>query len=122
MAIIELYTKNQADDSDYDSRLTDITSDIEIYINQIRNIFSAEAGSVMGAADMGVGLETLIYEFSVSEKVLEKQIATQIQKYCTLHYKFKTIVQVKFARGNIRDIAFIDVVINDKKKFQVQIR
>lgn len=120
--MIEIYTKNAEDDSDFNDMLTDVTNDLHVYLNQIRNIFSAENGAVMGAAGMGVNLEEMIYEYSVSAKSLEKKIYEQIQQYCTLHYKFKTIVSAKFAKGTLRDVAFIDIIIDDVKQLELRIK
>jgi hypothetical protein len=118
---VDIYTKNISDDQDYSPSIADINDDLLMYINQIRNIFSAEPGTILGASSMGIGLETKIYEISMSAKNLEKDIIEQIHRYATLNYKFKTNIRVKFARGTIRDIVFIDIIIDDKKQMELRI-
>lgn len=118
---VEIYTKNPEDDNDFRPDIVDITDEKDIYLNQIRNVFSATTGAVMGAADMGVQLDHLVFETNLNAKQLERRILEQIYKYCPLNYKFKTNVTVKFSKGVKRDQAIIDVFVNDARRLQIQI-
>ena len=119
---VDLYTKNIEDDLDFRDDQTDIRDPAQIFINQIRNLFSAEPGMIMGASGMGIGLESLIYDTSISPRNLEKVILEQIYTYCSFHTRFKIDIVVKFARGTIRDMVFIDIIIDQVKRLELRIK
>lgn len=119
---IEIYSKNISDDRDYVSDQADIMDDLQIFLNQIRNLFSVEPGTVLGAATMGVGLEHMIYETSISPKNLEKVILEQVYTYCSFHKFFSININVKFAKGTVRDIVFIDILVDGIKRIELRLR
>ena len=112
----DIYSKNIADDKDFRDDQPDIKDDLQIFLNQVRNLFSAEPGMVLGASQMGVGLEHLIYETNISPKNLEKVILEQVFTYCSFHTKFAINITVKFAKGTVRDIVFIDFLVDEIKR------
>ena len=116
----EIYSKNQQD-LDYVPDQLDISDEVQIYLNQIRNIFSAEPGAIMGAADMFVDLESYIYEMGLNEADLERVVTTAINKYASYASKYPTSVKVRFTQGTVRDIAFLDIVIDDTKRMELRI-
>lgn len=120
--MIEIYTKNAEDDRDFRSDQPDIKDDLQIFLNQIRNVFSAEPGVVLGASQMGIGLEHMVYETNISPKNLEKIILEQIFTYCTFYTRFTIDVNVKFAKGTVRDIVFIDILIDKVKRLELRIK
>jgi len=111
--MIEFYTK-QPDDVDYVIDQLEISNEFDAYLQQIKNVFSPEPGAIMGAEDMAVDLEKYIYEMSFSSKRLEKKIDQLVRRYCTYSELFRTTISVKFAKGTERDMAFIDIIIDNK--------
>lgn len=119
--MIDLYVLNAEDDANFDPIRIEEADELGVYMNQIRNMFSADTGSIMGASDMTIGLEQLIYEMNVNEKALRTMIYDSLFRYCTLCDKFKTEINVAFAKGQERDICFIDIIIDDARKLQLRI-
>ena len=111
--MIEFYTK-LPDDVDYVENQLEISSEFDAYLQQIKNVFSPEPGSIMGAEEMAVDLERYIYELNFNEKRLEKKIREIIYSYCTFSEIFRTTIKIKFAKGTNRDLAFIDIIVEDK--------
>jgi len=112
---IEFYIKNPIDDRDYIKNTTDIIDETDIYINQIRNLFSCEEGMIMGATDMSMSLEHYVFETSISADTLKALIYEKLLYYCPYYKKFKTTVNIKYSKGTIRDIAIIDITIDSGK-------
>lgn len=119
---IDMYIKNPLDDTDYQKQAIDVIDESTIYINQIRNIFSCEEGMVMGAADMTINLEHYVFETQVSSDVLKNLIYEKLLKYAPYYKKFKTTVNVNYSKGTIRDIATIDITVDDDKKITVFVK
>ena len=122
--MIELYTKS-VNDVDYVVDQLEISNEFDAYLQQIKNVFSPEPGAILGAEDMAIDLEKYIYEMSFSGKRLEKKINELIHIYCTYSELFRTTVSVKFAKGVNRDMAFIDIIVNNrdnKKKISIFIK
>lgn len=115
----EFYIKNEEDDLDYDDNQLEIGSDLAILINQIRNIFSGEAGAIMGLAEGFIDLEQYIYEMGINERDLNTLVQTKIFTYASYASKFDISVSSKFARGTNRDIVAISIIINNNKQLTV---
>ncbi len=115
----EIYIKNPIDDTDYRKSNIDVVDEISIYINQIRNIFSSEEGTVMGAADMTLDLDYYIFETQISADVLKNLIYEKLLRFATYYNKFRTTVNVNYSKGILRDIATIDININDEQTITV---
>jgi hypothetical protein len=100
----------------------DIHDDLEIYLQQIENVLDSNIGEVLGASDMSIDLESLIFEFDVDTVALKSKIAEVIYTYCTYSRKFKTNIDVKFAKGTVRDICLIDIIVDDVKRIGVLVK
>lgn len=94
---------------------TPTTDDMVIYVNQINTLLSTPPGSVIGAPGMGYPLDHLVFSTTTESSSIERELYEKIQKWCTHHTKFTTIIKVRFSKGTLRDIAYIDFIINDKK-------
>lgn len=94
---------------------TPTTDDMQIYINQINTLLSTPPGSVIGSPDMGYPLDHIVFTTETENSSVERDLYEKVQRWCTHHSKFTTIIKVRFSKGTIRDIAYIDITINDKK-------
>lgn len=119
MAYIELYSKNP-EDPDYVSTAMEVDNDFDAYIQQLRNIIFPSVGTIFGAQTMPVDLEAYVFSLGVNPQQLEKLIIDKIDKYCTLSKYFPTTIKVTYARGNIRQVVFIDFVITGQRGFKVK--
>lgn len=118
---VDVYVKS-VEDNDFKEDQIDVRDPLYIFLNQLRNLFSAEPGVVMGASEMGIGLETLVYEYSMNPKTLEKVILGQIHTYCSYHVNFKIDINIKFAKGTIRDVVFIDILVDQVKRLEIRLK
>lgn len=71
---------------------------------------------------MNVNLEYYLYERKFDVKKLQDLIYDKLVNYCTFYTYFKTTVDIKFLKGEVRDICFVDVVINGNTELQIRIQ
>ncbi len=119
--MIEIYNRIKGEDPDFEEGLLNLTNELHCYLQQIKTIFNVEAGAVLGAVDMSMGIEELVYETNISQAELQNKVLSQIVKYCSLYPKFRTNIMVKFFKGTEREICFIDVVIDDIKQLEFRV-
>ena len=117
---VEIYTVPSSE-AGYNSMKVEERNELQIYLNQIRNVMNATAGSVCGAEELGVDLESYVFEMGLDETQLQGLISSQIVSFCTYFPKFSTSINVKFGAGVARDVCFIDFNINGKKTVQYRI-
>lgn len=97
----------------------DTQDDLSIYIQEIIMVLNTEPREIMGCTGMSVDLERLIYETKIDNQGLKREIESKIAQYTTLYDRFPTQVDVQFAKGNLRDICLIDIVINSEKMMSI---
>jgi len=119
--ISEMYSKGISD-ADYNDDKLDEHNPIEIYTQQIRTIFITSVNSVMGAGDMGIDIESLVYEQNLNEKQIANDIREKLELYATLYRDFRTDISVNFHRGINRDIAYINIVVDNNRKLSFFIK
>lgn len=116
--MVTVYTKNAEDDEDYSEDILDIRSPLQIYLQEIRNILNGQEASVIGALDMTIDLEGYIYEMNLEEIDIKQKIMESLMKYSQLYYRFSTVIDVKFYKGDVRDICIIDFTIDKLPRFK----
>jgi hypothetical protein len=89
-------------------------------ITQIQTILFTDKREVMGSHQFGCSLEQLIYDFGLNEYDIKSTINEQILMYCPLAMNYALDVQISFMKGNVRDIAFIDITINSSHAIKVR--
>lgn len=120
MPYIELYSKNP-EDVDYNETQMEESDEYLAYLQQIRNILFPKVGSIFGAQQMPVDLEAYIFSLGINPKQLERIITEKINTYCTLTKYFPTTVSVTYAKGNVRQIAIVDLAIAGQRGYKVKI-
>lgn len=115
---MELYIKYPTDPN-YDPTQVQTNSEIEMLITQIQTILFTNNGEVMGDHSFGCDLEKLIYDFNSSEHNIRSTIVDQIMQYCPLAGKYNVDVKVDFMKGEVRDIAFIDITIDSRYAIKI---
>lgn len=108
----DLYLKIDGDPRFQENKIENQDA-IEQYLQEIELLLSTRKGEVLGEYSLGCDLEDLIYGLNLSEGPIKASIWDQITSYCSLHKVFKTDLNVNFYRGTERDIAVIDIVVND---------
>lgn len=117
---MELYVK-YVGDPNYDPRQVHIENEVQRLITQIETILFTNRGEVLGSPDFGCNLEDMIYSLGFNEHQIKTTIDSQIRAYCPLATKYKVTSQISFVRGPARDIAYVDITINNKYLVQIYV-
>lgn len=115
---MELYIKYPTDPN-YDETQVQTNSEIEMLITQLHTILFTNKREVMGSPSFGCSLEELVYDFGLNEHDLRSRITDQINYYCPLATKYNLEINISFMKGEVRDIALIDITINSKYAIKV---
>jgi len=117
----EIYPRNP-DDPLYQKGLLETDDLVEITIGMIKQIIMTSPGEVLGDPYFGIDLESLLFDFNVSQKQLEEAIALQIYTYCLpartlLNVSFK----IGFFQGDFRDSCVIEFAINSNPVLGIRV-
>jgi hypothetical protein len=110
---MELYIKTLGDPN-YDPKGVDVENELSQLLIQIETILFTNTGDVLGNSRFGADLEKLIYDFQFNEFEVKRAIEDQIEEYCPNAGKYKTKVDINFTRGEVRDIAQINITVDSK--------
>ncbi len=114
----ELYFRDPSDPS-YQEGIMEVSDELEMVIGQIKMILGTSPGEILGAPDMGVDLESQLFVFNVNQFTLQSMLHDQITKFVPLASKYQIKFNISFARGTVRDICLIDVLINGTPMFGI---
>ena len=110
---MELYIKTIGDPN-YDKNGVDVENELSQLLIQIETILFTNQGDVLGDSNFGANLEKMIYSFNLNEFEIKRAVEDQIDMYCSLAKKYNTKVDVKFARGEVRDMAQLNITVDSK--------
>jgi hypothetical protein len=78
----------------------------------IKQIMLTKPGTVLGDPYFGIDLESMIFDFEVSQSELEEAISLQLYTYCTFARGILNIdFQLGFFEGETRDTCVIEFAI-----------
>jgi hypothetical protein len=117
----EIYIR-EPEDPNYKDGVLEINDEVEILITQLKMLILTTKGDILGAPAFGMSLEDLLFSFNANEYTLQNEFNDQLMRFCPLAAKYDVKLEVKFFRGTVRDIGFLDISINDRKVFGVDIR
>lgn len=117
---MELYVKHVGDPN-YNPNKVHIESEIQQLITQIESTLFTNRNEVLGSPDFGCSLEDLVYSLGLNEQQIKSTIDGQLQEYCPLSQKYNVESEIRFFRGNVRDIAYIDITIDSRYLVEVYI-
>lgn len=118
---MEFYIK-YIGDPNYQANQIQTNGEIEQLITQIETCLFTNKSEVLGNPDFGCSLEDLVYSMNASEYQIKSLVDGQINNYCPLAGKYNVKTKVSFFKGEVRDIAYIDITIDSKYLVQVNIR
>lgn len=111
----DLYIRVEGDPN-YEPGQIEVQDEVVILLQQIEMILFTDKNDVLGALNMGVDLERLLYSLTVSEGIIKSAIYNQISNYCPLSRKYNVDVDVKIYKGTERDIGVVDILIDGAKR------
>jgi len=106
--ISDIYPRNP-DDPLYEPNKLETDDVVESTIGMIKQIMLTKPGSVLGDPFFGIDLESLIFDFDVSQSELEEAVSLQLYTYCTFARGILKIdFKVGFFQGETRDSCVIE--------------
>ena len=111
LKIIDIYPRNP-DDPLYVPNKLETDDMVESTIGMIKQIMLTKPGAVLGDPFFGIDLESLVFDFEVSQSELEEAIGMQLYTYCTFARGIlKVDFQLGFFKGETRDSCVIEFAI-----------
>lgn len=109
--ISDIYPRNP-DDPLYEPDRLETDDVVESTVGMIKQIMLTKPGTVLGDPYFGIDLESLIFDFEVSQSELEEAISLQLYTYCTFARGILNIdFQLGFFEGDTRDTCVIEFAI-----------
>ncbi len=117
---MELYIKTIGDPN-YNNRNVHSENEIAQLLTQIETILFTNKREVLGDPGFGANLEDLIYGFNFNEFEIKRTIQEQLERYCPLSEKYNTEIDVIFSKGEVRDIAQLNITVDTKYMVGIKI-
>lgn len=108
-------------DPNYDPTKIHSESELSQLLTQIETMLFTNKGEVLGEPEFGANLEDLVYSLGYNEGQIKDVINYQMLNYVPLASKYSTQTTVEFYKGNVRDIAQINITIDSKYQVGVYI-
>ena len=122
MAIYSEIYPRTPDDPNYIPGVMETDDPIEITIGMIKQIMLTNPGEVLGDPDFGINLESLLFDFEVSQGQLEEAIALQLYTYCPFSRdQLQVDFKIGFFRGTTRDTCIIEFAISGRPVIGIKI-
>ena len=104
-------------DPGYDPNSLEIQTELGVLKQQIAMILYTRKHDVLGVPMLGANLEDLIYSIRSTEGLIESTIMKQIQMFCPGTNRYSVRAKVSFFKGDTRDIAVQNIIIDNRMKF-----
>jgi hypothetical protein len=117
---MELYIKTLGDPN-FNPKGVDVENEVAQLLIQLETIIFTNRGDVLGDSNFGANLEKMIYSFNLNEFEIKRAVEDQIEMYCSLARKYNTKVDVQFSRGEVRDMAQLNITVDSKYLIGVNI-
>lgn len=113
-----MYIRNP-DDPNFIPGNIEISSDLEMFIQQIEMVLMTEQGEILGQPDFGANLEYYVHSLNISAGRIKTLVTSQIVQFCPLSSKFPFNVDMSFYKGDVKDIGLLEIEIDDTIKFNI---
>ena len=118
---IEIYPRTP-DDPYYVPGIMETDDIVEIAIGMIKQIMLTSPGEVLGDPTFGINLESLLFDFDVSQTELQQAIGLQLYTYCPPSREQLNIsYKVGFFNGTTRDTCVIEFAISGNPVLGIRI-
>tara|TARA_R110001592_G_scaffold62377_1_gene190846 strand:- start:19852 stop:20256 length:405 start_codon:yes stop_codon:yes gene_type:complete len=104
-------------DPGFNSSEMELQTEVEVLKQQIAMILYTRKHDVLGSKMLGANLEDLIYSLRSTEGLIESTVMQQIQTFCPAANRYTVQARVNFFKGTTRDIAILDITIDNTTKF-----
>lgn len=110
----EIYCRNE-NDPNYVNTILETRDAIEALLTKIRMIIFTNRGEVLGYPDLGLDLDSMLFELNYSGFQIQRDFYAQIANFCPEARDYKIDLEVNFVPGTVRDICYIDIYIDGTK-------
>ena len=110
---MEIYIKT-VEDPNHEPNKLHVEDEIQQLITQIETILFTRKGDVLGMPDFGCSLEDMLFTLGFAEYKIKQEIRNQLTAYCPLATKHNVTIDVSFQKGEVRDIGYIDIKIDNQ--------
>lgn len=108
----EIYNR-APEDPNFNPNQLEVHDEIMEFIQQIEMCLFTSRREVIGYKNFGSSLDDLIYTLNATNGEIETLVNQQITRYCPLSSKIPFVVNCKFMKGTYRDLAVVDVIIDN---------
>jgi len=110
----EIYCRNE-NDPFYVNRILETKDPIEALLTKLRMILFTKRGEILGEPDLGLDLDSMLFQLNYNGFQIQRDFYAQIGKYCPEAKNYKIVIEVNFVPGTVRDICYIDIYIDGTK-------
>lgn len=110
----EIYCRNETDPG-FVPDVYETDNALEALLTKIRMIIFTNPGEVLGDAGLGLGLESKLFELSFNGGQVQQEFYNQLSNYVPEASFYNVTIEVNFVKGTVRDIAYIDIYVNNNK-------
>lgn len=111
--IREIYLKDEEDSTFKRNKLEEI-SDKEILLNKIKMILFTNKGDVLGEPNLGMDLESYLFEKNVPTSFIEDKFYDQLNYYVRDNSEYTITIQVALVDLTVEKMLNITIKLNDK--------
>ena len=116
----EIYFRSP-EDPKYSGDYMEISDKIEALLSKIRMVLYTNRGEVLGEPELGMNLESYLFEPGLNETVIRDQFYAQLAKYIPEHVDYSIDCSVDTKSDGISNTSFLYITINNEKVLGVQI-
>lgn len=117
---MEFYIKS-LEDPGFDPSSLQVDDELGILLTQIEMCLFTKRGDVLGNTGFGANLEDYVYALQYNDTMISSAISQQFKTYIPLAQKYNTQVSVEFLPYVEKNVAFIDITIDNKYRIEVYI-
>jgi len=109
---MEIYNRTSGDPN-FNPGQIEVHDEIMEFIQEIEMIMFTRRREVIGHKMFGANLEDVIYSLNATNGEIESLIQKQIIHYVPLASRIPFTVTCRFMKGQVRDLAVVDVIIDN---------
>lgn len=118
----DLYFKSDIDIT-YDASKFVEDDRLQQLIGQIKMIIFTNHGEVLGSTEMGLNLETLIFETNYNSKTIINNLKFQMSQFLKFDEDiFDIAYDIQFFQGTVRDMALLTITINGQRSLDILVK
>lgn len=120
--MIDLYFKSE-NDITYDASKIEENSELQNLIAQIKMLIFTNTGNILGATDLGLNIDKLIFDTSYNKNIILANFKNQTRDYLKYDRSLYNVeYDINFFKGTSRDIGVLSVDINGQRALDILIK